>query len=90
MNTFSAVRIRTPGKQMKKQTTKSFPLLATVKTVSKPALGECALALAATLLGSCEVRGHFNRRPRAAAAVIRATDETSFEPSEFELAVSER
>jgi hypothetical protein len=90
MSTFSAFRIGTPGKQMKKQTTKPFPLLATVNTASKPALGECAMALASTLLRGCEVRGHFNRRPRAAAAVIPATDDSSFEPSEFELAASER
>jgi hypothetical protein len=83
-----ALQTGTPSKQMKKQTTNSILALETVKTFSKPAFGECALVLASTLLRGCQARGHFNRRSRP--AVARTTDDSSFEPSEFELAGSQR
>lgn len=88
MNSYSALRIGTPGTLMKKQTTKPIRSVETVKPFSKPALGECALFVASALLCGCAARGHFNGRSRAISP--RTDDHATFESLELEFANSER
>lgn len=68
---------------MKKHTSKSGPAIEHVRTFSKPALGECTLILASTLLRAGQTRGQFDKKREAAAA--RDPVAASFDPDALEL-----